>query len=76
MDITHQITLLLVLLIASQGAAGVPGSGFIVLAATLSAVGHLPGAGRALIRGIDPGLAEARPQTHQVGHGGAPGGVS
>ncbi|MEM8266560.1 C4-dicarboxylate transporter DctC, partial [Morganella morganii] len=45
MDITHQITLLLVLLIASKGAAGVTGSGFIVLAATLSAVGHLPVAG-------------------------------
>jgi aerobic C4-dicarboxylate transport protein len=42
MDITHQITLLLVLLLASKGAAGVTGSGFIVLAATLSAVGHLP----------------------------------
>src|SRR5690606_9303211 len=45
MDITHQLTLLLVLLIASKGAAGVTGSGFIVLAATLSAVGHLPVAG-------------------------------
>ena len=53
MDITHQITLLLVLLVASKGAAGVTGSGFIVLAATLSAVGHLPVAGLALILGID-----------------------
>lgn len=53
MDITHQITLLLVLLIASKGAAGITGSGFIVLAATLSAVGHLPVAGLALILGID-----------------------
>jgi aerobic C4-dicarboxylate transport protein len=41
MDIFHQITLLVVLL-SSKGAAGVTGSGFIVLAATISAVGHLP----------------------------------
>ncbi|WP_158700392.1 cation:dicarboxylate symporter family transporter, partial [Cronobacter dublinensis] len=49
MDIFHQITLLVVLLLSSKGAAGVTGSGFIVLAATLSAVGHLPVAGLALI---------------------------
>lgn len=49
MDIVHQITLLIVLLLSSKGAAGVTGSGFIVLAATLSAVGHLPVAGLALI---------------------------
>ena len=53
MDIVHQITLLIVLLLSSKGAAGVTGSGFIVLAATLSAVGHLPVAGLALILGID-----------------------
>ena len=45
MDIFHQITLLVVLLLSSKGAAGVTGSGFIVLAATISAVGHLPVAG-------------------------------
>jgi aerobic C4-dicarboxylate transport protein len=39
MDIFHQITLLVVLLLSSKGAAGVTGSGFIVLAATISAVG-------------------------------------
>lgn len=49
MDIWHQVTLLVVLLLSSKGAAGVTGSGFIVLAATLSAVGHLPVAGLALI---------------------------
>lgn len=63
MDITHQITLLLVLLVASKGAAGVTGSGFIVLAATLSAVGHLPVAGLALILGIDRFMSEARALT-------------
>jgi aerobic C4-dicarboxylate transport protein len=69
MDITHQITLLLVLLVASKGAAGVTGSGFIVLAATLSAVGHLPIAGLALILGIDRFMSEARALTNLIGNG-------
>ncbi len=69
MDITHQITLLLVLLISSKGAAGVTGSGFIVLAATLSAVGHVPVAGLALILGIDRFMSEARALTNLVGNG-------
>lgn len=69
MDIIHQITLLLVLLVASKGAAGVTGSGFIVLAATLSAVGHLPVAGLALILGIDRFMSEARALTNLVGNG-------
>ena len=68
MDITHQITLLLVLLVASKGAAGVTGSGFIVLAATLSAVGHLPVAGLALILGIDRVMSEARALTNLIGN--------
>ncbi|WP_137971583.1 dicarboxylate/amino acid:cation symporter [Pseudomonas sp. F(2018)] len=69
MDINHQLTLLAVLLIASKGAAGVTGSGFIVLAATLSAVGHLPVAGLALILGIDRFMSEARALTNLVGNG-------
>ncbi|MFV3308331.1 dicarboxylate/amino acid:cation symporter [Pseudomonas sp. NY15181] len=69
MDISHQLTLLVVLLIASKGAAGVTGSGFIVLAATLSAVGHLPIAGLALILGIDRFMSEARALTNLVGNG-------
>ena len=68
MDIGHQITLLLVLLVASKGAAGVTGSGFIVLAATLSAVGHLPVAGLALILGIDRFMSEARALTNLIGN--------
>jgi len=68
MDITHQVTLLLVLLLSSKGAAGVTGSGFIVLAATLSAVGHLPVAGLALILGIDRFMSEARALTNLVGN--------
>jgi len=69
MDIIHQITLLVVLLLSSKGAAGVTGSGFIVLAATLSAVGHLPVAGLALILGIDRFMSEARALTNLVGNG-------
>ena len=53
----------------SKGAAGVTGSGFIVLAATLSAVGHLPVAGLALILGIDRFMSEARALTNLVGNG-------
>jgi aerobic C4-dicarboxylate transport protein len=68
MDITHQITLLVVLLLSSKGAAGVTGSGFIVLAATLSAVGHLPVAGLALILGIDRFMSEARALTNLIGN--------
>jgi aerobic C4-dicarboxylate transport protein len=69
MDLTHQLTLLAVLLVASKGAAGVTGSGFIVLAATLSAVGHLPVAGLALILGIDRFMSEARALTNLIGNG-------
>lgn len=69
MDIWHQVTLLVVLLLSSKGAAGVTGSGFIVLAATISAVGHLPLAGLALILGIDRFMSEARALTNLVGNG-------
>jgi len=69
LDLSHQITLLLVLLLTSKGAAGVTGSGFIVLAATLGAVGHVPVAGIALILGIDRFMSEARALTNLVGNG-------
>jgi aerobic C4-dicarboxylate transport protein len=69
LDISHQITLLLVLLLTSKGAAGVTGSGFIVLAATLSAVGNVPVAGLALILGIDRFMSEARALTNLIGNG-------
>ncbi|MBC7681186.1 MAG: dicarboxylate/amino acid:cation symporter [Ferruginibacter sp.] len=69
MTLMQQITLLLVLLLTSKGAAGVTGSGFIVLAATLSAVGHVPVAGLALILGIDRFMSEARALTNLVGNG-------
>ncbi len=69
LDLTHQITLLAVLLLTSKGAAGVTGSGFVVLAATLSAVGTVPVAGLALILGIDRFMSEARAITNVIGNG-------
>lgn len=69
MTLMQQVTLLAVLLLTSKGAAGVTGSGFIVLAATLSAVGHVPVAGLALILGIDRFMSEARALTNMIGNG-------
>ena len=69
LDLTQQLTLLGVLLLTSKGAAGITGSGFIVLAATLSAVGHVPVAGLALILGIDRFMSEARALTNLIGNG-------
>jgi len=68
LDLIHQLTLLAVLLVTSKGAAGVTGSGFIVLAATLSTVSHVPVAGLALILGIDRFMSEARALTNLVGN--------
>jgi aerobic C4-dicarboxylate transport protein len=69
MTLLQQLTLLAVLLLTSKGAAGVTGSGFIVLAATLSAVGNVPVAGLALILGIDRFMSEARALTNLIGNG-------
>lgn len=69
MDLSQQLTLLVILLLTSKGAAGVTGSGFIVLAATLSAVGTVPVAGLALILGIDRFMSEARALTNFIGNG-------
>ena len=69
LDLIHQLTLLAVLLLTSKGASGVTGSGFIVLAATLASVGHVPVEGLALILGIDRFMSEARALTNLVGNG-------
>ena len=68
MGIGQQISLLLVLLLTSKGAAGVTGSGFIVLAATLPTVGHIPVAAIALIFGIDRFMSEGRALTNIIGN--------
>nr|Q020J1.1 RecName: Full=C4-dicarboxylate transport protein [Candidatus Solibacter usitatus Ellin6076] len=69
MTLGEQFTLLAVLLLMSKGAAGVTGSGFIVLAATLSAIGKVPVGGLALILGIDRFMSEARALTNVIGNG-------
>ena len=69
MTLMQEVTLLAVLMLTSKGAAGITGSGFIVLAATLSAVGTVPVAGLALILGIDRFMSEARALTNLVGNG-------
>jgi aerobic C4-dicarboxylate transport protein len=66
--IGHQITLLMVLLLASKGAAGVTGSGFITLAAVLPVAGHIPVAAIALILGIDRFMSEGRALTNIIGN--------
>ncbi|NOS98368.1 MAG: dicarboxylate/amino acid:cation symporter, partial [Methylotenera sp.] len=66
---TQELTLFAVLLLTSKGAAGVTGSGFITLAATLSTVPTIPLAGLALILGIDRFMSEARALTNLIGNG-------
>jgi aerobic C4-dicarboxylate transport protein len=65
----QQLTMLAVLLVTSKGAAGVTGSGFITLAATLSVIPTVPVAGLALILGIDRFMSEARALTNLIGNG-------
>ena len=69
LTMTQELTILGVLLLTSKGAAGVTGSGFITLAATLSAVPTIPVAGLALILGIDRFMSEARALTNLIGNG-------
>jgi len=68
LSLTHQITLLLVAMLSSKGAAGVTGAGFITLAATLSVVPELPVEGMALILGIDRFMSECRALTNLTGN--------
>lgn len=65
----QELTLLGVLLLTSKGAAGVTGSGFITLAATLSVVPTIPVEGLALILGVDRFMSEARALTNLIGNG-------
>ena len=69
LTLMQQLTILGVLLLTSKGASGVTGSGFIVLAATLSSVPTIPVAGLALILGIDRFMSEARALTNLIGNG-------
>ena len=64
----QQVTLLLVAMLSSKGAAGVTGAGFITLAATLSVVPTIPVAGMALILGVDRFMSECRSITNFIGN--------
>jgi aerobic C4-dicarboxylate transport protein len=68
LSLGQQLTIIGVLLLTSKGAAGVTGSGFIVLAATLSAVGSIPVAGIMLVFGIDKFMSECRALTNVCGN--------
>jgi aerobic C4-dicarboxylate transport protein len=67
----RQAELLAVLMLTSKGAAGVTGSGFIVLASTLSALNVVPIEGIALVLGVDRFMSEARSITNLIGNGAA-----
>jgi aerobic C4-dicarboxylate transport protein len=68
LSLGQQLGIVAVLLLTSKGAAGVTGSGFIVLAATLSTVGSIPVAGIMLIFGIDKFMSECRALTNMIGN--------
>ena len=65
----QKLALIGILLLTSKGAAGVTGSGFIVLAATLASLGTVPVATIALILGVDRFMSEARALTNLIGNG-------
>ena len=71
LSLEQELTLLLVLLLTSKGAAGVTGSGFVTLAATLPVVGHIPVEAVGLILGIDRFMSEARALTNIIGNAAA-----
>ena len=68
LSLGHQLTLLLVAMLSSKGAAGVTGAGFITLAATLAVVPEVPVAGMALILGVDRFMSECRSLTNFIGN--------
>jgi len=68
LTLTQQMTILLVAMLSSKGAAGITGAGFITLAATLSVIPAIPVAGMALILGIDRFMSECRALTNLVGN--------
>ena len=68
LSLAQQLSVLMILMITSKGAAGVTGSGFIVLASTLSALRVVPIEGVALVLGVDRFMSEARAITNVIGN--------
>lgn len=69
LSFSQMLTIVGVLMVTSKGAAGVTGSGFIILASTLSAVKVIPIEGLALLLGVDRFMSEARAITNFIGNG-------
>ena len=68
LSLMQQLTIIGILMITSKGAAGVTGSGFIVLASTLAAIKVIPVEGLALLLGVDRFMSEARAITNIIGN--------
>ncbi|MFN5021026.1 MAG: C4-dicarboxylate transporter DctA [bacterium] len=69
LSLEQMLTIIGILMVTSKGAAGVTGSGFIVLASTLAAVDVIPVEGLALLLGVDRFMSEARAITNFIGNG-------
>jgi len=65
----QQLTIIGILMITSKGAAGVTGSGFIILTSTLAAIKIIPAEGVAILLGVDRFMSEARAITNMIGNG-------
>ncbi|MCY1455803.1 C4-dicarboxylate transport protein [compost metagenome] len=68
LSLMDQLIVLGVLLLTSKGSAGVTGSGFITLAATLATMDNIPVAGMVLLLGVDRFMSEARAITNTIGN--------
>jgi aerobic C4-dicarboxylate transport protein len=69
LSLAQQLTIIGILMITSKGAAGVTGSGFIVLSSTLAAIKIIPVEGLAILIGVDRFMSEARAITNVIGNG-------
>ena len=68
LSLSQDLTIIGILFITSKGAAGVTGSGFVVLASTLTAIKVIPVEGLALLLGVDRFMSEARAITNFIGN--------
>jgi aerobic C4-dicarboxylate transport protein len=69
LSVVEMASILGLLMLTSKGAAGVTGSGFVVLASTLTALHKIPVEGLAFLLGIDKFMSEARAITNLIGNG-------
>lgn len=69
LSLGQQLSIIAILMITSKGAAGVTGSGFIVLTSTLAAIKVIPVEGVAILLGVDRFMSEARAITNMIGNG-------